>query len=502
MDKKQNKKVSVKKGLKEKKAETAPLKKAVKKTDKSSSLNLMSDFSQALVITSIIILLTISFVVVGMQKKIALLKINENQNYFGVLDEVKIVKKAKASFGNLATNYSSDASGSKEINLALGMGGRDISQVSSNDSVVTSGDATSQASYDLDAKMIAPVDLVKYNYIYVGEDFSLLPGEVEVYKKITPDLSKEFSSLFSDKKISFFDLKNFSDISVNNLTINEDRDYGYSIYLGLQDGNFSLYKNWEKWPNLDRLCAATGYEASCYEQNRLTVGDILPDQEILNIVNKFLVDYDISLDNYGDGVVQKSWLKYYITNNSEQSIYIPESISVVYPLKINESMVYEEYGNSSGLTVEVDMKERRVVGLYGLSYQYYESSLYDTETDKEVIMKIVNQGGRYPDYFYYEGSDYKNIDIEIGTPTLGMVKIWQYDNNYSNGYELFVPAYIFPVISESESSYFNKQNIVVPAAKDFFIQESDINPMPIIMRDMESTPASSGFEGSSENIDF
>ncbi len=502
MDKKQNKKVLVKKELKEKKAGKAPLKKAIKKMDKRSSLNLMSDFSQALVITSVIILLTISFVVVGMQKKISLSDANKNQNYFGVLDEVKIIKKAKASFGNLATNYSSDTNSANEMNSTLGMGGREVAPISSGDTIISSENNVSQPSYDVDTKMIAPMDIVKYNYIYVGDEFDLLPREVDVYRKITPDLSKEFSSLFSDKKISFFDFKKFSDISINNLTINEDRDYGYSIYLGLQDGNFSLYKNWQKWPSLDKLCAATGYEASCYEQNRLNIGDILPDQEILNIVNKFLVDYDISLDNYADGVIQKSWLKYYVANNSEQSIYIPESISVVYPLKINESLVYEEYGNSSGLTVEVDMKERRVSGLYGLSYQYYESSLYDTETDREAIMKIVSQGGRYPDYFYYEGSDYKSIDIEVGTPILGMVKIWHYDNNYSNGYELFVPAYIFPVVSESESSYFNKENIVVPAVKDFFIQESEINPMPIIMRDIESTPVSSGSNGSSENISF
>jgi hypothetical protein len=493
MEKKKNKKALDKKSLAKKPS--------VKKSVTHSTLNLMSDFSQALVITSIIILLTISFVVVEMQKKNTLLTINENQNYFGALDEVKIIKKAKASFGNLATNYSSDANSVKEMSSTLGMGGREIAQVSS-DTIINPENTTSQSSYDIDTKMIAPMDIVKYNYIYVGEDFSLLPEEVEVYRKITPDLSKEFSSLFSDKKISFFDLKKFSNISINNLTINEDRDYGYSIYLGLQEGNFSIYKNWQKWPSLDKLCAATGYETSCYEQNRLTVGDVLPDQEILKIANEFLNDYSINLDNYSNGVVQKSWLKYYIANNSEQSIYIPESISVIYPLKINEVMVYEEYGNFSGLTVEVDMKEKKVSSLYGLSYQYYESSLYNTETDRDAIMKIVNQGGRYPDYLYYEEEDYKNIDIEVGTPTLGMVKLWQYDDNYSNGYEVFVPAYIFPVVSESESSYFNKENIVVPAVKDFFIQESEINPMPIIMRDVESISVSGSSNGVSEGIDF
>lgn len=499
MEKKKNKKSINNKSL----AKKSP----TKKVANYSTLNLMSDFSQALTITSIIILLTISFMVVGMQKKITLLEMSENQNYFGVLDEVKIIKKAKASFGNLAISYLSDANSTRETSSAMGMGGQEIVPIAPNDSQISLEGSSDQASYGLDSKMIAPMDLIKYNYIYVGDDFNLFSDEVEVYKKIVPDLSKEFSDFFSNKKISFFDLNKFSDISINNLTINEDRDYGYLIYLGLQDGNFSIYKNWQKWPNLDRLCAATGYEVSCYEQNRLTIEDILPDQEILNIANKFLSNYGISLDNYAVGVVQKSWLKYYIANNSEQSIYIPESISVIYPLKLSETIVYEEYGNYSGLTVEVDMKEKRVSGLYGLSYQYYESSLYNTETNKDAIMKIVDQGGRYPDYFYYEGDDYKNIDIEVGTPTLGMVKIWQYDNSYSNGHELFVPAYIFPIVSESESSYFNKENIVVPAVKDFFIQESELTPLsgeslPIIMRDMGSNVVSIDSNGISENIDF
>jgi len=493
MEKKKNKKPLTKK--------PSVKKPSVKKSVTHSTLNLMSDFSQALVITSVIILLTISFVVVGMQKKNALLTINESQEYFGALDEVKIIKKAKSSFGSLAISTVSDSNLARDSKQVVGMGGADSVSVVQNN-LISSEMSSEEAAHDLDGKMIAPVDLVKYNYIYVGEDFSLLPEEVEVYRKITPDLSKEFSNLFSGKKISFFDLKKFSDISINNLTINEDRDYGYSIYLGLQEGNFSIYKNWQKWPSLDRACAMAEDLTSCYEQNRLTVGDVLPDQEILNISNKFLADYDINLDNYADGVVQKSWLKYYIANNSEQSIYIPESVSVIYPLKINGVMVYEEYGNFSGLTVEVDMKERRVSGLYGLSYQYYESSLYDTETDRDAIIKIVNQGGRYPDYLYYEKEDYKNIDIEVGTPSLGLVKIWQYNDNYSKGYEVFVPAYIFPVVSESESSYFNKENIVVPAVKDFFIRGSEINPRPIIMRDVESISVSGGSSGFSENVDF
>ena len=38
----------------------------------------------------------------------------------------------------------------------------------------------------------------------------------------------------------------------------------------------------------------------------------ISDEEILNISNKFLFDYEINLDNYCHGEVQKSWLKNYL----------------------------------------------------------------------------------------------------------------------------------------------------------------------------------------------
>ena len=104
-------------------------------------------------------------------------------------------------------------------------------------------------------------NLVQYNYIYSGDDFDLFSEEVDVLKKINPDLSKQFSSSLKSINIPFFDLNKLSNVAVANMTINEDIDFGYSIYLGLKDASFSLYKNWEKWPSLEKACPS--YEYSC-----------------------------------------------------------------------------------------------------------------------------------------------------------------------------------------------------------------------------------------------
>ncbi len=432
-------------------------------------LGFLNDFAQALIIAAVIILLTISFIVVGGQKKTDELRRVSGQSYFNYLDDVKIVKKDKGFFGSLlfSSDVQSESSEGDQAERVLGMG---------------IGSAYPEVGSPMDPKndsMILPREIIEYNYIYVGDDFNLLPEEVSVYRRSNVDLSRQFADMFSGKKISFFDLRNFSDISVNNLTINEDRDYGYSIYLGLKDGNFSLYKNWDKWPSIDKLCR--GYDQDCYQSYRLTINDFLSDEEIVNLSDNFLREYDIPLDNYGPGEVRKYWMRDYVLSEDKASFYFPDSISVIYPLKVEGVDVYDDSGEKTGLSVEIDMREKRVSGVYNLFYQHYESAYYSTERDKENILEVVKNGGSYFLYDNYrEDVDIKTVDIQVGTPSIGMVRTWNYDETTMRGHEIYVPAYVFPVISESEPSYFYRKNIVVPAVKDFFNNNNRIYPTPLM----------------------
>jgi len=443
----------------------------VKKEAPNKTLDFMADFTQALLITSVIVLLVISFVVVGSHKRLSNYSKQASNTYFNSLEDIKIVKKGKAFFGDLylSSQSSRDMSGYGEFDQSL-------TPINDSDtSIVNVVDADKIAVSDI---YPWPGENYIYNYEYIGDDFELLDLEVDVYRKINPDLSKEFSSLFSNKKIGFFDMKKFRNISLSNISINEDRDFGYSIYLGLRDGNFSIYKNWEKWPNIEKVCGVYNYE--CLRGYQLTIEEVLSDDDIINIADKFLRDYNISLKNYGSPEVQKHWLREYLLSSDKNSFYIPDTISVVYPLIINGMIVYEEYGQKSGLMVEVDIREGRVSGVYNLAYQYYESSTYSTERNKEIILNMAKQGGRYPDYYYRDGQT-KTIDINLGTPSLGIMKIWNYDEAEMKGYEVFVPAYVFPVLSESAPSSFYRRNIVVPAVKDFFVNNREIIPLPVIM---------------------
>lgn len=447
------------------------------KKDKTPSyrfLSFMYDFAQALVIASLILLLTISFFVVGQQKK-SDNGLSNNKDYFGALEDVKIVKKGKDFFGGLMFQQADNSA-----RQVAGMGG--LAETSSSDA--SFGNA-------IDSKMIvAPYPNQKFNYVYTGADFELFPSEVEVFKRIDPDFSGELNSSLRGKKIAFLDVDKLKNINVSNLTINEDREYGYTIYLGLKDGSFSLYKNWDKWPSLDKLCG--GYDQACYDSKRFKIEDVLGDEEVVNITNSFLQEYNINLEGYGAPEVQKYWMRDYEMSSEKSSYYISDTINVVYPLKINGATVYSDYGQKVGINVEVDMREKKVSGLYNMYYQYYESSNYTSEVDKDLVLKTAQQGGMYPDYYYMgDSEETKKIDIELDTPILGLIKTWQYDQTTMKGYELHVPAYIFPIKSKPEGVYFSRDNIVVPAVKDFFVNYNT-GVRPMLMEASESTTTSEG----------
>lgn len=459
------------------------------KTEKGSSFNFssfMNDFAQALVIASIIILLAISFIIIGSHGRIENGKVNSSREYFDDLEEVKVVKKSGGFFGALTTSYEY----TRDASVGVGSGG------ASNETAGLNFGEKNLSGVSSDLMIMPPMEMFKYNYEYAGDDFDLFPEEVSVYKRVNPDLSREFANNFSDKKISFFDMKRFKNISVTNISINEDVDYGYSLYLGLKDGGFSLYKNWEKWPNIEKLCR--GYDYSCYEQNRFKIKDVLDDPTIISIADRFLNEYGIPLSNYGPGDVQNYWIQEYLLSSEKESFYVPDVVSVIYPLKIEGRDVYEEYGQKFGLTVEVDMREKRVSSIFNLFYQYYESSSYSTERSKDAILDMLGRGGAYADYGYYrEGYPAKSVDIKVDTPSLEMVKIWHYDNERMAGSEIYLPAYVFPVISDSSQAYFYRKNIVIPAVKDFFNINNYIVPFSVSEK---SSPVSSGGAGSVDMV--
>ena len=108
-----------------------------------------------------------------------------------------------------------------------------------------------------------------------------------------------------------------------------------------------------------------------------------------------------------------------------------------------------------------------------LAVQQYEGSLYGVETDIATLV------ARYNEQFSYipEGAQITESIVELGTPGLGLTRVYTYQTN--GGQELFVPAYIFPVLKKPENQPYYPNAIVMPLATDLIDRPQPL-PMPLI----------------------
>jgi hypothetical protein len=69
------------------------------------------------------------------------------------------------------------------------------------------------------------------------------------------------------------------------------------------------------------------------------------------------------------------------------------------------------------------------------------------------------------------------LTVELGTPKKVLIQNWKYDQQSGQGYELYLPAYVFPVKNKPENNFY-VENIVVPLTKEAY----ENNNYPILMK--------------------
>jgi hypothetical protein len=255
------------------------------------------------------------------------------------------------------------------------------------------------------------------------------------------------------------------------LQITENKDYGYSVYIEPKQGYVSISMNWEKWPQ------------DVY-QRQLTESERLSDQEAISIAKSFVKNYGIDVSNYGEPeIVDYYGNRYYMaqdsTGNGESSSYVPDSVSVVYPLYIDGQEVYDQSGSKTGINVEVSARYGKATYASNITINSFQSSAYQIEGDWEKIMAFAKKGGTSSYYQYEDPTEV--IEIELGTPSLQLVKTWQVSNDKYDGEELYVPSIVFPVLSNSSNGYFYQQSIIVPLVgmESYNVVYPDI-PLPVL----------------------
>lgn len=332
-----------------------------------------------------------------------------------------------------------------------------------------------------------------YNYIYVGEAVTNLPSSVAVLKRVKNQGLPVGMDFLRSFEVGDFKLSSFAAANLSQLTLVEDKDFGYTVNIDLIEGMINIFENWRRWPQPYNDCR----DEACYEQLRLKPEQMPSDAELIALANQWLEEHGFDPSLYDQPYIQNEWRLAYLQATDKSQMYVPDVITVIYPVRINQSAVYEQGGQMMGLGVNINVRFGRVSGLWNMLSQKYQASTYEAETDFAKLVKLATSGyAGYPQPLALPEQDVKQpqVDLQLGTPTSGYLRYWHYQGNDSQ--ELYLPALVFPVLNPPAGGiYYGPKQVVVPLVKEF-LQSIEQGGGPI--RIMPAAGQSSSGAASSE----
>lgn len=333
----------------------------------------------------------------------------------------------------------------------------------------------------MDIAIMPNFEYPSFSYVYEGEDLATLIGsmeKVDVYKKANNEFdSSSLLNFVTNLNTNLINLKKFNNkqTKVTYFSVNEEKDFGYVLSFDASNNNFSLYQNWQYWPQIGSECR----DEACFARTRFNYNDLLSNEEAIKIAENFLIDYGIDKSIYGQATVNYNFHEIYASSNNKAELYVPEETTIIFPFMIDGKEVKDEGGQSYGLYVNVNSRHRKVSGLNNLSLNNYEVSAYEALNDAEKIKSLAENGGLN---YYQDPYASKEIKVYLGTPSIILSRQFQYGKDYASSNEIFVPALSFPVLRLSEETdYYYQKNIVIPLVKDLIREDqgSGIKPYPI-----------------------
>lgn len=385
---------------------------------------------------------------------------------------VTVTKLAAGAFGTLSTgNNSAVQPSQKQLSATSpafgrggGGGGVASATVAASDS---SGAAVSGEAVAPSAKMMIyrPYQI---KYVFKGEKFELKDKSLDVFRRIKPSINTS-AAAGTLNKLGFggIDLGSFGGSEVTNFELSQPGSDGYVTNVNLRDGQISINLNYFAV----EPCAKNG---TCPQLEPLRPSQMPNDDQIISVANDFLKGHGISVASYGKPKVENDWRKAVESTAPGFAPYVPDVISVVYPNVMNGSEIYELGGSLNGMRVNVDVRKKKVVGVWGIVNQNYESSAYEAETDSSRIIKFAENGGIYNGG--YAASDVEIVEVELGSPSRVYVNMWKSDGSG----EVIVPALSFPVLNPPKGSQYYVQNsIIIPLIKEM-LQVPEPGPIQIM----------------------
>jgi hypothetical protein len=338
-----------------------------------------------------------------------------------------------------------------------------------------------------------PIMYQPYSYRYTGEPMTDLPAQVEVLRRI-----KNIGLPINDAFLKSFALGNlkldsFSSANLSQVTLVEDKEFGYTVSVDFLEGAVNIFENWRRWPNPYNDCR----DDACYQSLRIDINSIPADETLIAMANAWLTEHGISMENYGKPYIQDEWRVYYEQTPNKAQAYVPDVITIIYPLQVNGQPVYEFGGTPAGLSVNFNVRYSRVSGVWNLISQRYEASAYTAETDFNTLLKYATASqSNYPVPLMYAApgpnGEAGAVELELGTPTAGYLRYWNYANNENQ--ELFLPALVFPILNPPSATYsYLPKQVVVPLVKEFLqTGYSGDGPVKILPAEPMPEPGAAG----------
>lgn len=400
-------------------------------------------------------------------------------------DKYSMEQIEEGSFGDLSkvsmVNTEKLSAGGQGIGGGLGSGGNPQT---------TEAQAPGQMAGDAGASepMIMPPfpDGSGWSFAYGGEQITDLPEVQNVIKRQKPEQkSSIISRLIRTFSFGLINLSKLQNPKVQHVSFYEDKELGYNVSLDLENGTVYMNSQWGKWPQPEYRCEPN----YCGNFPQITEADMPSDEEAIGIAQQFVQDYNISLNGYGEPVVYEytPWRIQYQQAEDKTNFYFPEQVSVMYPLEIEGQKIYAENGEPTGLTIMIDVRQRKVVNMYGLETKQYVRSAYKGETNFERILEIAKRGGYRQSYMLDMGDD---AVLKLETPKIELVSMWYTKDQNDPGEVLLVPAMLFPVVNYEEIGFWNKF-VMVPLVSELLDNENmygGVMPMPMPAPDPNPVP--------------
>jgi len=382
------------------------------------------------------------------------------------------------AFGNLGSPALSVTSGRGQA----GGGGSvptPMAAESSNEAVATDA-AQKMMAPDIG---LLPYEITEYNFTIDGDIPELTAQEVDILKRQKGISSPGIGSVLGSFDTGLIDMNTFDNAKVDSINFYQDTQFGYMFSINFREGSLSINANWEKWPHPEQNCS----DEACYNRYRLDINDIPSDDALIAIANDFMSDHNVDLSRYGQPEVNNLWRRDYANTPNKSEFYVPDAANVVYPLLIEGQPVYDEGGTKAGISVGVNVREKRVSDAWGIMDQKFIKSAYPAVTDKAQIIAFLDTFGDMQKQWMPEGAKVKTVNITLGAPTIGYTRMYVYDEDKGMGDELIVPALIFPVKNVPAGDFFYRDTVTVPLAQELLEKTNQPivipEPRPLMLED-------------------